>query len=251
MNDTCITALPDLLHFTISLAGLNIKVNTLSPGTYGYCINYISDLNPDIDVEITESDVLREIKDGRFKPDEANKQYLETIAVYRKIVENVIDYNIILMHGAVICVDNNAIMFSAPSGSGKTTHIKKWIQNAEDAYVINGDKPLIKITEREAIACGTPWCGKERMGTNTMVPLKSIVFMERSKINKIERITFAQAYPLLLQQLFYHDSSEKMHKSLNLVAKLDTMIEFYKFYFNNFKEDCFDIAYNALIKNQK
>ena len=49
------------------------------------------------------------------------------------------------MHGAVIRYKGKAYLFTAPSGTGKTTHIRQWLKKAEGTFVVNGDKPLIKV----------------------------------------------------------------------------------------------------------
>ena len=172
--------------------------------------------------------------------------YLETIIIYRKICNEMPLFNTFLMHGAVIAVGNESFMFAAKSGTGKTTHIKKWLENNKDAYVVNGDKPLIRITEDNVMACGTPWCGKEYLGNNVIVPLKSIVLMERGEDNRMEKITFKQAYLDLLQQTYLPPDADNARKTLSLLSQLDGKVDFWKFTFNNFKDDCFSISYHEL-----
>ena len=151
------------------------------------------------------------------------------------------------MHGAVIALDDQtSFMFTAKSGTGKTTHIRKWLENAPGAFVVNGDKPLIKIADTEAIAYGTPWCGKEHLNTNIGVPLRAIVLMERSEDNAIEEITFSQAFPTLLQQTYRPADADKMRKTLSLLSALNGKMKFYRFRFNNLKPDAFRVSYEAL-----
>ncbi len=251
-------------HFTIKIAGLVCEINCLYPYTYYYCKGFISDGMPNIKVDITEEDIKREIErakenffvcrdftgkeNGRIITKEINENFLENVIVYRKIVEASIAFDTFFMHGAVIAVQDRSFMFTAPSGTGKTTHIMKWIKNTGDAFVVNGDKPLIKVFDKEVIACGTPWCGKENMGSNKMVPLKAIILMERSDINQMEEISFAQAYPFLLQQTYIPDNVEKAKKTLSLLAQLYGKVRIYQFKFNNFSDDCFQTAYDTLIR---
>ncbi len=154
------------------------------------------------------------------------------------------------MHGSVIAIDNEAYMFTAKSGTGKTTHIRKWLERVPEAFVVNGDKPLIIAGKETPQACGTPWCGKERMGTNAIVPLKAIVFMDRAEENAIRPITFKQAFPRLLEQTHRPEDPELMSKTLQLLASLNNRVKFYHFDFNNFKDDAFDVAYQALTGKQ-
>lgn len=100
------------------------------------------------------------------------------------------------------------------------------------------------------MVCGSPWAGKENMYTNAMVPLKSIILIERSEYNYIEQISFTEAFPFLLQQVFRPDEEEKARKTIRLMQHLHPAVSFWRFKCNNFKDDCFDVAYNALVRDQ-
>lgn len=152
------------------------------------------------------------------------------------------------MHGAIIVLNGCAFFFAAPSGTGKSTHILRWLERCPDAFVVNGDKPFIKFNDDGTVlACGSPWAGKENLYTNTMVPLKSIILMERAEDNHIERISFAEAFPKLLQQTYRPEDPDKMRKTLKLMQRLNPAVSFWRFKFNNMKDDCFEVAYNALV----
>lgn len=177
-----------------------------------------------------------------------NKAYVKTSSILKKISDALIEHNVLLFHGAVIAYDNIAILFTASSGTGKTTHIRKWLEHCKDSFVINGDKPFLKFTDDgNVLACGSPWAGKENMYTNTMIPLRAIVQMTRADENLIEQVSFAQAFPFLLQQVYRPDDEEKMRKTLRLMQRLGPAVTFWKFQCNNFKEDCFRVAYEALV----
>ena len=239
----------DLRNFVIKIAGINIGVNTLSTGTYGYCIRYLSDEKPDVSVEINKADVDRVSSSGMGN-DPTNTVYNECIAVYEKIIDALLDFDCFMMHGAVIAIDNNAWMFSADSGTGKTTHIKQWLQHNPNAYIVNGDKPIIRFMHGQIYVCGTPWCGKERMGQNTMVPLRGIAFLERNESNIIREISFAEAYLHILHHVHVQHDAEKAKKTLRLAQQLDSKISYYRFMVNNYKDDCYDVAYNAMVGNK-
>ena len=236
----------DERHFCVSLAGHTIAIDSLYSEVYTLCEDYMSKSDPEMRITVCDNDIEHEYEiTGRDKTSNANS-YMETLVVYRKISEAILDYDIFLMHGAVVAVDNAAYMFTAKSGTGKTTHMKKWLDNLSEAFVVNGDKPLIKITEKDAIACGTPWCGKEHMGTNIMVPLKAIVFMERREDNAIEEISFNECFGKLMQQAYLPEDTEKMKKTIELLSQMNGRVKFYQYYFNNMKEDAFATSYEAL-----
>lgn len=237
----------DERHFCISVAGCIIGINSIYTGVYDLCHDYLCEEEPDIQINIYEEDLEFE----KSKADDAavySESYLETLAAYRKISKAILDYNTFLMHGAVIAYENESYMFTAASGTGKTTHIRLWLENLAGSYVVNGDKPLIKITKNEAIACGTPWCGKENLGRNCMVPLKAIIFMERGEDNEIHEISFEQALGFLMKQTYMPREAESMKKTLTLLAMLKGRVKFYKYVFNNMKSDAFEVAYGIIAK---
>ncbi len=212
-----------------------------------FCNDFLTEGNPSVFISVTEDDVKYETINNRASIPSVEPKYIEAFVVYRKIAESLLSYSTFLMHGAVIALDDQtSFMFTAKSGTGKTTHIRKWLENAPGAFVVNGDKPLIKITDTEAIAYGTPWCGKEHLNTNIGVPLRAIVLMERSEDNEIEEISFSQAFPTLLQQTYRPADADKMRKTLSLLSALNGKMKFYRFRFNNLKPDAFRVSYEAL-----
>ena len=238
----------DERYFRIDMAGHIIAVHSHYNKVYEMCKRFYSDSvsEADIFIETTEEEILKEKLQADEKYSSLNYDYFETLLVYRKISEELLSFDTFLMHGAVVALGENAFMFTAKSGTGKTTHVKKWLENKSECYIVNGDKPLIKITDKQAIACGSPWSGKEHLYTNTMVPLKAIIIMERSEENHIENISFGDAFTFLLMQTHRPCDGIKMIKTLKLLKQLNGRVSFYRFYFNNLKDDAFDVSFKAL-----
>ena len=232
----------------VSIAGHRAGIHTRFSDLYARCGDFLCDGEPEVQISADENDLARERDEAQRERLPQGNSNLENLIIHRKISEAMLDWDTFLMHGAVVAVKQNAYMFTAVSGTGKTTHIQKWLDNIPDAYVVNGDKPLIQIKDTEAVACGTPWCGKERMGTNTMVPLRAIVLMERGESNIIREISFGEAFSFLLYQTYRPGNPEKLKKTLALLSQLKNKVQFYRFVFNNMKDDCFDVAYSVLTK---
>ena len=238
------------MRFVLQLAGLFVGVNSISWEFMSECGKYLAPNIEKTDFEISWSEkemweeaLIVQKEDGHAPAPDA----IEGLTAFKKITNQVLTFSTFLMHGAVVAVDfKTSFMFTAKSGTGKTTHIRKWLENAPGAFVVNGDKPLIKIAGEEAIAYGTPWCGKEHLNTNIGVPLRAIVLMERSEDNAIEEITFSQAFPTLLQQTYRPADADKMRKTLSLLSALNGKMKFYRFRFNNLKPDAFRVSYEAL-----
>ena len=108
-------------------------------------------------------------------------------------------YNAFTVHASAICYQNNGILFSAPSGTGKTTHTKLWEEFDSSAFILNDDSPIIRfLDDGKPYACGSPWAGASGEGRNVIVPLKAIVFLQQGKENEIARLQTIQALQWLL-----------------------------------------------------
>ena len=239
-----------LRQFQIEIVEKSIGIKPRFHRIYNLCRDYITDKAPDFSVECSPSDFEKEMtlfeSVYHYKP--YNDVYIEENILLRKIADEFLDMSIILIHGAAIAVNNRGLVFCGNSGIGKTTHIKLWLKNYPDIVVINGDKPFIKINEDEGpIIYGSPWAGKEEMNTNTCVPLQAFVFLKRAEENRIKKVTFSRAFLPLYLQVHRPEDESKMRKTIQILKSLEGKVNFYLFEVNNFKEDCFQVAYNSLI----
>lgn len=225
-----------MYDFTISLAGINIGISAVYEKMRLFCRNYITDAAPDFSVSVTAEDIAfeqeksdREKRMEGLEPIQYPAPYLESLAIYRKIAENLLDYDTILFHGSALSVDGQGYLFTAKSGTGKSTHTGFWRQTFGDRVVmVNDDKPLLKITDEGVLVCGTPWDGKHRISTNTIVPLKGLCILTRAQENHIEKLTAAQAMPMLLQQSHRSPDPASMVKLLGLLEKLSQKTGLYR-----------------------
>ncbi len=237
--------------YKIKIADCVIEIESDENFLSNPCCTFYTD--EDADLHIRTIDTYYRKKDDAFF--ESDKEVIgwesnnSIIRFFEKLYEGLINYNIFVIHGAAIAVKQSGFVFTAPSGTGKTTHILKWLDNCSDVSIINGDKPFIKISKENScpLVCGSPWAGKENLCSNLVVPLKSIILMERADYNYIEQISFAEAFPFLLQQIYRPNDEEKMRKTLRLVQKLSPIVSFWRFKCNNFKDDCFEVTYKALV----
>ena len=143
-------------------------------------------------------------------------------------------------------INNSAILFTAPSGTGKSTHTRMWQECfGERVTVINDDKPLIKINDSEAVIYGTPWCGKHGIETNTSAKIKAVVILEQSEVNSIKPISFFDAYTTILNQTYRPNDADKMRKVLSMINGLIKNVTIYKLGCN-ISHEAAETAYNAI-----
>lgn len=89
-----------------------------------------------------------------------------------------------VLHACFIKYNNEAIVFTAPSGTGKSTQGKLWV-DVEGAEIINGDRCIIRNIHNQYYACGLPFCGSSHINKNENVPLKAIVIVKQSPVDEI------------------------------------------------------------------
>ena len=108
-----------------------------------------------------------------------------------------------LLHASCVVVDGLAYLFTAPSGVGKSTHTQLWLKLLGDrAFILNDDKPALRILDGKVIAYGTPWSGVDDYSINTGVPVGGIAIVKRAANNSIRPLAPAEAlFPIMDQSM--------------------------------------------------
>lgn len=238
------------MFFKVKLAELVIGVKCLYGETKDFCREYLTDEeSQDFNVAINRKDIEAECKlatsnlDKERDVESYSCEYLERLALMRKIADHLPEHNCFLMHGAVISVQGDGYLFTAPSGTGKSTHVSLWKKYIDGVEIINGDKPFLRVTDHGIWAYGTPWAGKEGWQKNERVLLKGICLLMRGKENRVSMLVQEQVLPFLIRQIYYTDNPEMAGKTLELLDQVMKQIYFYEVSCNVSKEAalcCYD-----------
>lgn len=224
----------------LRLADLDIDANIIFEQTVRYLEEYLTEASGEADfsVSVTRETIKAEReKCAENQSPQFSDPYLETLALYRQIAEAMPRFGTILMHGSVLAVDGEGYMFTAKSGTGKSTHTRLWREAfGERVTMINDDKPLLKLTEEGIRVFGTPWDGKHRLSTNTSVPLKGIAYLTRDEHNWIRKIDPIEMLPILIQQIYRPETPESLSSTMKVVDELMKQVDFYKLGVNMDKE---------------
>ncbi len=212
--------------FMIKIADLNVRVEAIYPHARDFCADYLTGSDKaDITARVELSELDEEMK-AYDKP--ASRQYCHLVCLYRAIAEQLPSFNRFVFHGAAVKAFEKAYIFTAPSGTGKTTHARLLTEYFGDRVsIINGDKPIIRMSDGKAEVFSTPWAGKERWQTNTCADLGGIILLRRGKVNKISKISPAEYFDELMKQVYIPKNGEMMLKTLGLVDDLATLVPFY------------------------
>lgn len=216
-------------------ADVTVCIRSMYEGVHQLCSEYICDGTPDVTITVDADDLSREraktlISLGKSKTTSRRlaDDYLEKLAAYRKIAEIMPDYQTLLIHGSAICLDGEGYLFTAKSGTGKSTHTRLWREAfGERAFMVNDDKPLLKCSSDGIFVCGTPWDGKHHLSKNCAVPLKAICILQRGETNKIHAVSATKALPHLIEQCYRPENTAGFLKTLNLLDAVTKTVKFY------------------------
>ena len=214
------------------LADLNIEITSVYRYIHDFCKDYREEEEgcfPDFSVRPTRNEIEFERKKSaeidayeglpeRSYPDD----WLEMLAVHRMIAERLPDFNGFLLHGSAVAVDGECYVFTAKSGTGKSTHTHLWRELlGARAVMVNDDKPLVRITEHGTLVYGTPWNGKHSLSSNIAVPLKAICILERGEENRIREVGMDEMLPKLLLQAYRPMNPAGTQKLLEVFDRMD------------------------------
>lgn len=234
INDLCTILscdVSDVVKFTLnnnapgniySIAGLNTQIEAEYPMLKSRIAAYreksAESIPPSIKVKVTNERIIKTVKhfDDRITPEQS-----EYILAGGDFYRQLLSHNGIMLHSSAVVTNGKAYMFSAPSGTGKSTHTALWLKMLEDAYILNDDKPAIRVIGDKLFAFGTPFSGKHDISRNTRVEIGGICFIKRSSTNSIRMITAKEAIPLMLAQTMRFKEKSCME---NLLDVMDTVI---------------------------
>ena len=194
--------------FVMAIAGHRVAVTSLFESTRDYCARYLCAGEPEFAVAVSWEDLVheqaaldREAVEEGLRLRRFSDPFLERTAIQRRVAEQLLTRDVLLLHGSLVAVDGAGYLFTARCGTGKSTHTRLWRQVfGSRALMINDDKPFLSLEGSRVMAWGAPWSGKHGLDTNTCVPLKGICILERGERNEIRPASAAEALPMLLHQ---------------------------------------------------
>lgn len=208
-----------------NLCGTNIEIKNKYKYTEKYCKGYEAEEGavPRFTILIDDEEISRE----RKKMPLYTPGFVEGQCVYRKICENLSQMGCFMLHSSVVAYENEGYVFTAKSGTGKTTHSRLWEKVFPGAFVVNGDKPIFRMEEDGFYAYGTPWCGKEGYNKNTKVKIKAVCFLAQGKENKIRRMKNGEIVREVFEQLLRPSTIDALDKVLTILDRFIMSVPFY------------------------
>lgn len=202
--------------------------------------------------DVNDADIVIDYPDraierwGELAPhfNDESKEYMSFGTSFYK---GLINFEGIMLHSSAVVYEGKAYLFSAKSGTGKSTHTQLWLKHfGEDkAYILNDDKPAIRKIDGRYYACGTPFSGKVDMSRNEQVPLQAICVIKRGTENKISKLDMDEALYSILNQTLRPAGETAMIEVLDIIDGIVKEVPVYELYCN-ISEEAVEVAYEGM-----
>lgn len=233
------------MELTYKIAGLTVRM-----GSFG---RIVEQARPYLVEDCGAADVVIE---SHWEELKAQYDYLsdsdgEYIFSGSSFYRQLLDFDGLMLHSSAVVVDGRAYLFSADSGTGKSTHTGLWLKRfGERAFVLNDDKPALRLEDGVWYAYGTPWSGKHDISVNERVPVAGVAMVERAQSNSIEPFGGREAILAVYQQVNRPRGMDCRIKLLELLDKLFRMVPVWKLRCN-MEPEAAEVSYAAMSAGRK
>lgn len=188
------------------------------------------------------------VKTSSIHITEVKKDFMAFYVLWDAFREIIPAFGGVILHSSAISYKNHGILFSAPSGTGKSTHTKLWKKLFPDSVeIVNDDTPAIFFMNNVPYMYGLPWSGKGE-NKNMAVPLKSVVFLKRSEQNVIQLSDIDSAVFFMLEQVQRSVFADNFDRILQQVDKLLSSVDVYEIGVN-MEDTAAEMVKNTVFKN--
>lgn len=182
-----------------------------NPEPYG-CYREVSPCAAQI--TLLTSHAAREISDPGF---------VSLLALEKQMLER----SALVLHTAFVVYRGQAVLFSAPSGTGKSTQADLW-EKYRGSRTINGDRCLLRKKDGVWMAEGWPVCGSSNICDTGIWPVRAVVMLSQAPENRVERMSPATAFSQVFGQITVNrwDKRAAVH-AMDLMEALTEAVPFY------------------------
>ena len=220
------------------LADTVFELNIVTPKIIGFFRDFLTDAPAETVITVTDKDI-----DDNLETFETNNRLsVEILLIHKEISTYLLDKKDgFIFHSSSIKVGDKAVVFTAHSGTGKSTQARHWKECfGDEVEYINDDKPFIRLVDGQFYVYGSPWNGKHRLGANIKAPVGVVCFLCRGETDRVEEISSFEAIPLFLGQTLGFKEKDKQLKLLDLLDKFLNSVKTCRIY-------CTDTEKSALI----
>ena len=227
------------ISFTAELADVPFEVRCGCRETRECLKDYLTDKTPEFVIDFPESEREAFWKYGktvweRYPDPEAafgmeKDAFIEFGTIQWMLSKKLHPYGAFYLHGSAICLDGEGFLFTAPPGTGKSTHTRLWREAfGTRTWMINDDRPFLRIFDGCVRVYGTPWMGKHHLGCSGSAPLKAAAWLLRGGENRIEPLAKADAFPVIFREAQILPDRELIESLAGLIRKLLDIVPVYR-----------------------
>ena len=154
-------------------------------------------------------------------------------------------HNQFILHCSYIIHKGEAILFTGPSGIGKSTQADLW-DKYKDIQIINGDRAVLSMDNQKLYASGCSFCGTSEYCENVKSPVRAIVILDQALENQIVKLPYKDTVMHLFKQITINYYNEQFfNDAMNFI---DAIIEKNNIYHMrcNISRQAVDLLYDTL-----
>ncbi|MCD7820443.1 MAG: hypothetical protein LUH07_15560 [Lachnospiraceae bacterium] len=159
--------------------------------------------------------------------------------------EYCLENHAVILHSASIEYRGKGILFTAPSGTGKTTQTDLWHQYLKGVTDINADRTLLQKTKQGWYACGFPLYGSVLRCEQKAKPIKAIIILRQGKENRVEELSPAEKVSMLYSESTVPSTREYVSLAFNLLSDLIQEVKVIR-YVCNMEKDAVQVLHRYL-----
>jgi hypothetical protein len=237
----------------MEIAGTAVRVEHRFAFTKEYCREYLSARIPEFSVSVSKEDLeaeqvrlAREAVEQGLKTRNFGDPFLERSVIQHRIADYLVNKDTVMLHGSTVAVDGRAYLFTAPCGTGKSTHTGLWRELlGRRAVMVNDDMPFLQVTPAGVLAYGSPWSGKHGLANNVCMPLQGICLLHRGTVNSIVRSGAEDLTHVLREQVHVPEDKVLAQKTFSLLDAVTEQVPLWQMHCTRDLEAA-QVAYAAM-----
>lgn len=128
------------------------------------------------------------------------KHTVRSLLVWGGLPHILADFRRVILHSSFLAYKGKAILFTAPSGTGKSTQAELWRVHRPGAEIVNGDRSVLSCDGGQPYAHGIPLCGTSGITKNRSMPVRAIIVLRQGPENRIRRLGAREAFTMLFSE---------------------------------------------------
>lgn len=161
--------------------------------------------------------------------DRAKAEHISSglVLKFLDLPRRMLEHGGIFLHASFVDAGGQAILFTAPKQTGKSTQAELW-HRYRGAEIINGDRALVRKKNGKWFAWGAPYCGTSDICLNRELPIRAIVILSQANENAVQRVDVRRALAALLDGCTFDSwDAAQVEKVMDIFSEIISEVPFY------------------------